>query len=132
MRRILISLALLLLMISTLGQNNTDPQDYEFYKTEFEKGTIMRNAGIGLVVSGPVLVFLGLALGASQDNLDAGIGTATGFMVVAIIAEAIGIPLSIAGATKRNKNKALMQQYDRDISLDLRTTKHGIGIVLKF
>lgn len=138
MRRILISLTLLLLMITTLGQNNTDPKDYEFYKTEFEKGTMQRNVGIGLIASGPVLFGIGVAMGTStastlsSNDFQKGSNIIIGFFVTAILVEVIGIPLCIAGASKRSKYKKLMDNYDSNISLYIRPMNQGIGFVFRF
>ena len=62
MRIILIVIYLQKMFLNTSGQVDTIALDYDYYKSQYDKGIIMRNVGKGLAIGGPLLAGSGVML----------------------------------------------------------------------
>ena len=133
MKRILISLLLLFSLLASYGQEGIVKEyDYDYYKAQFEQGTRMRNAGIALVIAGPVFFWGGIGLAAAASTgWDIAVGIAYAGIAFAILAEVIGIPLWISGGSKRSKSKKEMERLENIPQSSLGFTRDGLGLCIK-
>lgn len=124
---------LLLATLSSSAQNHTVEQyDYDYYKAQFEQATRMRNAGIALVIAGPVFFWGGIGLAAAATSgWEIAIGIAYAGIAFAILSEVIGIPLWIAGGSKRSKSKKEMERLENMPEFSFGFTRDGVGLRLK-
>jgi hypothetical protein len=135
MKTKILTILLILTVLSASGQSDTIVKDFHYYKAEYEKGTKMRNLGKGLVISGPILLGLGVssALIMLTYEIDDYIAVSIllGLFLTSVVVELIGIPLWIAGGTKRKRSTQMLDQLNYKANISIAPTQHGIGLILR-
>ena len=135
LRSKLLTIILISIVINVSGQNDS-PITYDYYKNEIKKATTIRNIGRGLVIAGPILVAstfgVGLAMYAKGVDDNVGIPVLYGLLSASILVELVGIPLWIAGGTKRTKLRREMETTYPGIKLSFGPTRYGVGLSFVF
>ncbi|NPD44591.1 MULTISPECIES: hypothetical protein [unclassified Lentimicrobium] len=109
---------------------------YSYYEEEYFSAKKRRNGGLFLTAFG-LSGFIAGSLVAMENKNDkekeslGGVGT--GIFITATVMTGIGIPLWISGSSKMKKNRAVLEKMEeKSISLQLSSSKNGIGISLRF
>ena len=112
-------------------QNNSPEAWQKYYKS-----TQLIGAGWGLFGSGLALVTTGIPLIFLEDELgDWAWGTGVVFTILGSAATASSVPLLAFGYHTRNNNYEYYNQtvrYKSQISLNLQSSKDGIGLAIRF
>ena len=128
----ILTLILLFIILYTHGQSDTVAiKDYDYYKTKFDRGTRLRNTGIGLNIGGAVLFGVSVPI---INSMDFAKGMATGTVLIfsSFCIVSVGISMSCAGGAIRFNNRKAMKNLDRNLDLSIGSTPHGIGLTLRF
>lgn len=113
-----------------------EKDSYSYYEGEYFNAKKRRNGGVFLTVFG-LSGFIAGSLVAMENKDDSekeslgGVGT--GIFISATVMTGIGIPLWISGSSRMKKNRIILETMEeKPISLQVSSSKYGIGISLRF
>jgi hypothetical protein len=132
MKTQLLTILLLLSFVISHSQSDTKTElAHEYYKSQFDRGTRLRNIGVGLVAGGATLFVISIPIINSMSYGDA---MTTGYFLIisSLIITSAGIPISCAGGAMRHNNRKAMEKLDQNMSLSFGASPNGIGLTLKF
>lgn len=112
---------------------------YSYYYENYQKGSTLKTAGMVVTFVGLGLVVTGSILGLRKNAIDNTAGFAGGVLMFTIgtISVLVGVPLWIAGGSKRKKNRKAMekgwpQHTNNSKTLSVAMTNNGAGLVWNF
>lgn len=112
--------------------------DYTYHQKMYKRATGQQALGGTLAVLGGCLSLAGTIVMANNfnefvdDYNDTGNGVGSVLFLSGAACIGVGIPVAITGRNKKKKHKRAMQEIESQLTISIRATNLGVGLVLYF